>query len=138
MKIKTIAILLATLIIGMVLGSLGTGYFVRKKVKNLSRRMRNPDRFKDYIMDRLNVSQEQQTAIEPIIDTHFKKRREMRKKHFSNLIESEKRFHKALAPHLDEEQMEFFRHRLKRMKRRPWRRHGKHRKFRRQHRPRDD
>lgn len=134
MKIKTIAILLATLIIGMVLGSLGTGYFVRKKVKNISRRMRNPQHYKDFLMDRLNLTIDQQTAVEPLLDDHFKRRKAMRKKHFKDLIEAEKRFHKSLEPHLDDRQMRFFKRRLERMKRRPW---GK-RRFKRRRRHRDD
>ncbi|HAS41889.1 MAG TPA: hypothetical protein DCS93_15520 [Microscillaceae bacterium] len=135
MKIRTIAILIATLIIGMVLGSLGTGYFVRKKVKNISKRMRNPDHFKEFMMDRMNLSAEQQTAIEPIMDEHFKTRRALRKKHFQDLIENEQKFHKALEPHLEDEQMVFLKRKLERMKRRFWRKKRfKHRRRRRHHR----
>jgi len=129
MKIRTIAILIATLIIGMVLGSLGTGYFVRKKVKNISKRMRNPHHFKEFLMNKLNLSAEQQATVEPIIDGHFKKRRALRKKHFKDLIEAEQQFHKVLEPHLEDDQMAFLKRRLERMKRRPWRkRRFKHRR----------
>ncbi|OJJ20786.1 hypothetical protein BKI52_09385 [marine bacterium AO1-C] len=129
MKVRTIAILVATLIIGIVLGSLGTGYFVRKKVKNISKRMRNPQHYKQFLMERLNLSAEQQTAVEPIIDTHFKERKALRKRHFKDLIENEKRFHKALEVHLEDEQMAFLKRKLERMKRRSWsKRRFKHRR----------
>ena len=82
MKTKTIIILVATLLIGMVVGSLGTGYFVRKRVKNMSRRFRNPERFKHHFIERLNISEDQQVDIDPIIAVYSKKRLELRKQHF--------------------------------------------------------
>lgn len=128
MKAKTIIILVATLLIGMVVGSLGTGYLVRKKVRNMSRRFRSPERFKHHFIERLNISEDQQVEIDPIIETYSKKRLKLRKQHFQSLIETEKSFHKALAPHLDEDQMEFLHRRLERMKRRSWRRRGRGRR----------
>lgn len=118
MKTKTTVILVATLLIGIVLGSLGTGYFVRKKVKNMSRRFRNPDRFKHHLIERLNVNEEQLAIVEPMIEAHFKKRRDLRRRHFVDLIKMEEDFQKKLAEHLNNDQMEYLRRRLKRMKRR--------------------
>lgn len=143
MKIKTTVILVATLLIGIVLGSLGTGYFVRKKVKNMSRRFRNPDRFKHHLIERLNVSEDQLTVIEPMLEAHFKKRRDLRKQHFGDVIRMEEDFQKKLAEHLNSDQMEYLKRRLARMKRRFERRgrgkrqhHPRHRKE--HHRPRHD
>ena len=110
--------MVATLLIGMVLVSLGTGYFVRKKVKNISRRMRNPKHYKQFLMHKLNLSADQQTIVEPMIASHFKMRRALRKKHFKDLIEVEQRFHKALEPHLEDDQMAILKRRLERIKRR--------------------
>ena len=122
MKTKTIIILVATLLIGMVVGSLGTGYFVRKKIKNMSRRFRNPERFKHHFIERLNISEEQQVDIDPIIKTYSQKRLGLRKQHFKGLIKIEEDFHKALEPHLNEDQMEHLQRRLERLKRRGMRR----------------
>lgn len=130
--------MVATLLIGMVLGSLGTGYFVRKKVKNISKRMRNPKHYKQFLMHKLNLSADQQTVIEPLIERHFKTRRALRKKHFKDLIEVEQRFHKTLEPHLEDDQMAFLKRRLERMKRRPWRRGRFKHRHRPPHPPRDD
>ncbi|EAY29267.1 hypothetical protein [Microscilla marina] len=118
MKIKTTVILIATLLIGIVLGSLGTGYFVRKKVKNISRRFREPDRFKHHLIERLNVSEDQQVIIEPMIEAHFKQRHGLRKQHFNDLIKMEEDFQKKVSVHLEDDQMEYLRRRLERLKRR--------------------
>ncbi len=134
---------MATLLIGIVLGSLGTGYFVRKKVKNMSRRFRNPDRFKHHLIERLNVNDDQLDIIEPMVEAYFKQRHDLRKKHFGDLIKMEEGFQKKLAEHLDSDQMEYLERRLARMKRRferkrmgKRRHHPRHRRE--HHRPRHD
>lgn len=135
MKIKTIVILLATLTIGGIIGSLGTGYFVRKKMKNVQRRFRNPDRFKGHLIERLNVSEEQEVIVSPIIEAYFKKRNDWRKKHFQQLLAMEKAFHKEIEQYLDDDQMAFLRKRLDRMKRRSLRKRRRQRSKRKRFRP---
>lgn len=102
-RIQPYLLILATLLIGLVLGVLLAGRFYAQRVDQLAR-MGRPEGFRMHFIERLELSPEQRAQIEPVLDRYFVKirnqRRRMRSLHDSLRME--------IAPLLTEEQRKAF------------------------------
>ena len=105
MKTKTTLIIVATLIVGFVLGFLSHGYFVKSRFDRF-RELKRPGMMKNFISERLDLTDEQIIDIEPILEKYESTFREKAMKARENLMSTMKQFNDEIKPYLTESQIE--------------------------------
>lgn len=110
---KTIGLLLATLLVGALLGAAITGHVVRKRVATFNS-FTSADGFSTQLMEFVDpVDAEQRTAIAPIIDRHGAAFAGVIDETRGELTQIMDDLERSLAPHLNAEQLEKIRDRRK-------------------------
>jgi len=115
MKKKNVIMLMATLIIGIIIGGLGMGLYSHHKMKSISE---NPtkERFKQRIEHMLNPDEAQLKQIEPTLDKFSENAYALSKDHQNKMYNSFDSLYIVLKPLLQEEQQQKFEKKLNHFK----------------------
>ncbi|HHG85145.1 MAG TPA: hypothetical protein ENJ82_10410 [Bacteroidetes bacterium] len=113
-KTKSILVLLATLVIGMILGGMIAGHIFHSRVAHM-RAMREGGKFTSHLIELATPSPEQRTAITPILDGYGKRMEMMHQRHIQEIVENHKLLREQLSQHLDSSQMKTLNRELHRM-----------------------
>ena len=90
-KLKSTLVLVATLILGMVIGSVFTGRLMHSRSSERWKSLRSPEGFIERFYDKLEIRPEQKADIEPILQDYFTKMKENSQKfrrHFREVQDS--------------------------------------------------
>jgi hypothetical protein len=104
MKLKSLLIIIVTLILGILLGVLGSGYFRSKKMKQV-RSYTSVEAFTSRFLKVLEPTEDQKQQIVPIIKKFSKENDKLRKKYRDDFRKLMKDFRDELYPLLTEEQI---------------------------------
>lgn len=109
--VKPFLLLITTLLLGFIIGVLANGSFVRSKIRKLERGNVKKE-FRTHFLRGLDLSEEQNAQVQPILEEHFLKMQVLRKQ-FRSQTDS---LYLSLAPIMNEKQQKILE---KRRKRRP-------------------
>lgn len=129
MKAKTVIGILLVFILGVLVGSLGGGYFYKDRFERVRDLPPRPEARKEMLMNRLNreldLSAEQQEEIGVVLEQVHQKVRALREKHRPEMEELRNQKRALIREQLNPEQQE----RLDRMLERLEKRGGRHRRM---------
>ena len=114
MKTKSILMFGATLIIGIILGVLISGFFVRQGVHKMAK-MRTEHGIKERIIDITDADQQQIESIDKIFERRKGKLESMLQNHRMEFMKERKALIEELDTILDDEQMEVLQEKMRRM-----------------------
>lgn len=120
LKLKSSLIIIGTLILGIVLGMLLSGFYTHRKFD----KMRQGKHFKHSLEKKLNLTEEQTEKLKPIFEANKLRFKKLMKAHFQEMDSSRKVFLNEVKPHLNPEQMKI----LEKMKHHRKRKHPKRKK----------
>ena len=103
-KIKSVILLLTTLLIGFVIGFLTSTQVKESRIREL-RTFGSAEGFKYMMEHMLELDDKQKDAIKPVVDSYAKKNFELMKNFRGEFSVLMKEFHKELTPHLTPEQI---------------------------------
>ncbi len=113
MKVKSLLIIIFTLLIGFILGWLSSTYMNNRRLKEF-RSYASYEGFKYHALEILNPTEEQKEKILPIIDEFSRNNLELKEKYREEFVRLMKDYRDELKPLLNEEQIQ----RLERRRRR--------------------
>ena len=122
-KVQSIILTLLTLAIGFVAGFMVNSFLFQNRVKQIRDRMGNPDGYIHHICRIVDASPQQCEEIQPILEAHHPRMREINKKFGRDMRASLDSLSKQLEPILTPAQIEKLKQPMKRRKGR-WDRHG--------------
>ena len=111
MKKKNVIMLVATLIIGIIIGGLGMGLYSHHKMKSISESP-SKDRFKQRVEHLLNPDEAQLKQIEPTLDKFSENAFMLSKDHQNKMYNAFDSLYINLKPLLKDEQKQKFEKRL--------------------------
>jgi uncharacterized membrane protein (DUF106 family) len=115
MKKKNVIMLVATLIIGIIIGGLAMGIYSHHKLKSMSEPS-SKDKFKQRIEHMLNPDEAQLKQIEPSLDKFSDNAYSLLKDHQNKMYNTFDSLYITLKPLLKEEQSQKFEKRLNHFK----------------------
>jgi hypothetical protein len=113
-KAKATLIIIVTLVIGVIIGSMLTRAYVIYKVKKIIPFRREPDNFISHIEEIIQPTAEQQEQIREILEKHAKRTLEIHKKHLKEIQSSIESLNAELDPILTTEQKKRLKERFQR------------------------
>jgi hypothetical protein len=113
-KTKSVLVILATLLIGMLLGGLIAGHLIRGRVHDFMD-MRGGKGFQQGVLSAAHPTPDQEAAILPILEAFSARLDSMHSRHIVELKENMTLLEMGLEAHLDAQQMEAVRKKLRRM-----------------------
>jgi hypothetical protein len=116
-KLKSIIVIVSTLLIGMVLGSVITAAFVKNRAFDRIAEMRNERGFVKRIERLIQPDEDQKEKVREILVEHFDKMRQLGEEMRITFKTMNDSLIKDLEPILHPEQIERFKKRMERMKR---------------------
>jgi hypothetical protein len=116
-KTKSIIVIVSTLLIGMVLGSVITAAFIKNRAFDRIADMRNERGFVNRIERLIQPDEEQKGKVREILVRHFEKMHMLGEEMRINFKAMNDSLIKDLGPILHPEQIERFKKRMNRMKR---------------------
>lgn len=125
-KHKSLLLLLSTLLTGIIIGMLLNGWVVKQRIDSMRKTMEKPGHFMERLEERTNLSEEKFKAIQPVLESHFERMKEIRQTmRYGMRIEKDSLAH-ALHEHLTEEEVDqFFKHLWMKGEHRRGPRHGR-------------
>lgn len=116
-RTKTALILVGTLLLGVVLGALATGVFVRHRIHHL-RKLRTPAGFTQEMMQAIEpTGPEQRDALRTALESHVRNMRDIRERYRKELRAEVDSMHAAAGDLLTPEQQERMREKMKELHR---------------------
>jgi hypothetical protein len=116
-KLKSAIVIMSTLIIGMVLGSVITAAFMKNRAFDRIAEMRNERGFVNRIERLIQPDEQQKEKVREILARHFEKMHQMGEEMRITFKSMNDSLIKDLEPILNPEQIERFKTRMERMKR---------------------
>ena len=127
-RIKIIALGMALLLSGILMGAGGMFFWGRKLVLQNIRRGADPARITAHLEKTLDLNAEQKLKVEEILNTHMPKLREIRRSKYVLIRQEIKAMNEEIAAILDERQVKIWEEKMDRiMPFRRYKRHGHHR-----------
>jgi hypothetical protein len=123
-KVKSLLVILGTLLIGMVLGAMIAGHMIHKRVRDFME-MRSGERFEREIREAADPTADQERLIRPILAAFAERLDSMHAHHLVELKENMSLLEMSLEEYLQPDQMEKVRKKLRRMEGRHHK-HGEH------------
>lgn len=124
-KIKSILLILGTLVIGFVIGFLVSGRLTHQRIRKMVE-MRRSKGFQKEMVAVIEPTEAQATLINPILDSFGERLDSMHSRHLVEMQENMALLELSLEPYLEPIQMDKLKKRLKRMEGRAKRGHRNH------------
>lgn len=121
-KYKSLLLLLTTLLIGIIIGMLVSGYMFKQRIRDIRVRMDEKGSYLERLEDKADLSTEKWELVRPIIEGHFERMRDIRLSMREEMRMERDSLQNALREQLTEEEMEHVIHQMMGMFPR---RHGK-------------
>lgn len=113
-KAKPYIILFLTLLIGIAIGVLGSGRFVKHKIESM-RNMQTKEGMVETMEKMLDLNPDQVKLVRPVLEEHSLRMRELWKDHRKERRTEMDKLFEALEPVLNDEQVDQLRTRMRRI-----------------------
>lgn len=107
-KHKSLLLLISTLLTGIIIGMLLSGWMVKQRISSMRKTMEKPSHFMERIESRTDLSREKLKAIEPVLDSHFERMKEIRQTMRYGMRIEKDSLARALSTHLTDEEVDQF------------------------------
>lgn len=118
MNVKSSAIIVVTLLVGMLIGFFVAGRLADKRIKHLEEISRDHRKEGKKLAERLQLTENQRDSLRPIMQEHLKAKHELMSEHRKEMDSLRDEMFSSIRPKLNQEQL----NRLDRMKKRAERR----------------